>query len=377
MIDIDFETLRTLGLTPAMASRASELAAHCAAQNSQLQDLRLMRVVQVHRESVCLHDGATEHVARLLPGLIRALAQSDMDLAVGDWALAATSQNQRWVYERVPPLSSLYRRDADGLRQAIVSNVDTALLVMGLDEDFNPRRLERYLALVHSAGQSLGPGDAGAPSPVVVLSKADLAARTPGLIASRIDALNGRLHASIDLFIVDGTDPDTARRLSAYTGLGQTLVVLGSSGAGKSTLTNTLLGTSTQDTGGVRKQDGRGKHTTTSRSLHCLPGGACIIDTPGLRTLRFDADESALAATFGDVELLARSCRFRDCQHRDEPDCAVRAGIESDRLKNFHKLLRETRRDTKSAQARAQQRATWKARGRDARERIKSKRYEA
>jgi ribosome biogenesis GTPase len=236
---------------------------------------------------------------------------------------------------------------------------------MGLDDDFNPRRLERYLALVHASAGVL---------PVVVLTKADVAARTPGLIAARIEALQGRLAASIDLYLVDGTDPDTARRLAPYLDPGQTLVVLGSSGAGKSTLTNTLLGVAVQDTGAVREHDGRGMHTTTSRSLHRLPGGACVIDTPGLRALRPDLDEATLAATFADVEALASHCRFRDCRHHDEPGCAVREGIAADRLRNYHKLLREARRDTMSVLERQQQIAVWKARGRASRERLRVKR---
>jgi ribosome biogenesis GTPase len=180
--------------------------------------------------------------------------------------------------------------------------------------------------------------------------------------------------AHLDLFAIDGTDPYTVQQLRPYLVAGQTLVVLGSSGAGKSTLTNTLLGRHAQDTGAVREHDSRGKHTTTSRSLHLLPGGACVIDTPGLRALRPDVDEATLMATFGDIESLAARCRFRDCKHHDEPGCAVREGVPADRVRNYHKLLREARRDTMSVLERQQQLATWKARGRAGRERVKQKR---
>jgi ribosome biogenesis GTPase len=129
-----------------------------------------------------------------------------------------------------------------------------------------------------------------------------------------------------------------------------------------------------QDTGAVRAHDSRGKHTTTSRSLHRLPGGACVIDTPGLRTLRPDADSATLAGSFADVEALARQCRFRDCRHGEEPGCAVRDGVDADRLRNYHKLLREARRDTLTALDRQKQLAVWKARGRATRERMKVKR---
>ncbi len=359
--EIPFDQLRPLGLTPALANRAAQAAAGHA------EALRLMRLTEVHRDTLRLTDGASEHSARVRPRLLRALADDETALAVGDWVLAhVDAGGQAWVEARVEPSSHLIRRDADGRRHPVVSNVDTALLVMGLDDDFNPRRLERYLALVQ----------ANAVQAVVVMTKVDIAARTPGLVAERIDALRGRLPATIDLYLVDATDPDTAQRLQPHLVAGQTLVVLGSSGAGKSTLTNTLLGRSVQDTGAVREHDSRGKHTTTSRSLHRLPGGACVIDTPGLRALRPDFDEDTLAATFADIATLAARCRFRDCKHADEPGCAVRDGVDADRLRNYHKLLREARRDTMGVLERQRLLATWKARGRAARVNLKAKRGE-
>jgi ribosome biogenesis GTPase / thiamine phosphate phosphatase len=366
MIDIDFPRLRALGLTPALALSAQTVAAAQPDPSS----LQLLRLTEVHRDAVRLHDGADELVARVAPRLTRTLADDEgTALAVGDWVLASTdAHGQVEVQCRVPPQSHIARRDADGRRHAVVSNVDTALLVMGLDDDFNPRRLERYLALVQASGGIV---------PAVVLSKADVIAAVPGRLAERLEALRGRVPASIDLFAIDGTDPYTVRQLQPYLGVGQTLVVLGSSGAGKSTLTNTLLGRATQDTGPVRAHDHRGKHTTTSRSLHLLPSGACVIDTPGLRALRPDIDEATLAASFGDIESLAAQCRFRDCRHGDEPGCAVRESVPADRVKNYHKLLREARRDTMSVLERQQQVAMWKARGRAGRERVKQKRDEA
>jgi len=175
---------------------------------------------------------------------------------------------------------------------------------------------------------------------------------------------------------VNALDVSATRSLESYLGSGQTLVLLGSSGAGKSTLTNTLLGATVQDTGPVRAHDGRGMHTTTARSLHRLPGGACVIDTPGLRGLRPDTDEAALAAGFDDIATLATRCRFRDCAHLQEPGCAVREGIGADRLRNYHKLLREMRRDTLTALDRQRQRAEWKARSHGAEVRLRAKRGE-
>ena len=357
MIDFDFERLRALGLTPALAGSAAGM---------QLPDggpSALMRLTEVHRDAVRVHDGRDLHNARAVPRLLRALDDEETALAVGDWVLARVDAHDGvTVQALVPRFSHIARRDADGRRHPVVSNVDTVVLVMGLDDDFNLRRLERYLALVHGSGVL----------PVVVLTKCDVIA--PEVAAAQCAALRGRLPAAIDLLMVDATDAAAARALQPYASAGQTLVLLGSSGAGKSTLTNTLLGTSMQDTGAVREHDSRGKHTTTARSLHCLSGGACVIDTPGLRALRPDVDEATLAASFGDIEALAARCRFRDCRHRDEPGCAVRAGVDADRLRNYHKLLREARRDTMSLLERQQQVSVWKARTRAGRARMKDKR---
>jgi len=364
MIEIDFGRLSAMGLSAALASRAAALADEAAPPDGEWQ---LMRLTVLHRETVHLHDGNEEQVARLLPRLARALADADDTLSVGDWVLAATdAHGQVWVHARVPPQTTLVRRDGDGRRHAVVANVDTALLVMGLDDDFNPRRLERFLALVQGSGVR----------PVVVLSKADRVADAASLYC-RLQELRGRMPAGIEMLAVDARDPDAALRLAPHVQPGHTLVLMGTSGAGKSTLTNTLLGVDVQDTGAVRARDGRGQHTTTARSLFRLAGGACVIDTPGLRALRPDADEARVAATFDDIATLAPQCRFRDCAHQDEPGCAVRAGVDDDRLRNYHKLLREARRDTMSVLERQQQLAQWKARGRAGHARWKMKRGES
>ncbi len=361
MLAFEFDQLSALGLTPALANRAAGLAAPGSTP------IELLRITVIHRSSVVVHDGLAERTARPLPRVVRALIDEGTALAVGDWVLAARdAYGETWIEARVPPSSHIARRDGDGCAHPVVSNVDTALLLMGLDDDFNPRRLERYLALVRN----------DAIVPVVVLTKADVAAPSPDELDRRLALLDGRVPTGVEVFAVNALDVSAARALRGYLARGQTLVLLGSSGAGKSTLTNTLLGAAVQDTGPVRAHDSRGKHTTTSRSLHLLPGGACVIDTPGLRTLRPDADEATLAATFDDVEALAAQCRFRDCAHAEEPGCAVREGIGVDRLRNYHKLLREMRRDTLTALDRQRQRAEWKARGRAAEVRMRAKRGE-
>lgn len=362
MMDIDVERLRSMGLQPAIAQQAVALAAAHG-----LHHTRLVRLTGLHRETLRLHDGRDERSARALPRLLRLLDEVEDALAVGDWVLAADdAHGETWVHARVPPLTHLVRRDADGRRHPVVSNVDTALLVMGLDDDFNPRRLERFFALVQGSGVE----------PVIVLSKADTVADAATLYV-RLQALRGRMPAGTEMLAVDTRDADCAERLAPHLRSGRTLVLMGSSGAGKSTLTNTLLGEARQDTGAVRESDGRGQHTTTARALFRLAGGACVIDTPGLRALRPDADEADVAATFGDIARLAPACRFRNCAHQGEPGCAVRAEVDDDRLRNYHKLLREARRDTMSALERQAQLAMWKARGRAGRQRLKMKRGEA
>jgi ribosome biogenesis GTPase len=264
----------------------------------------------------------------------------------------------------VPPLNQLARRLHDGRekveRVVIVANVDTAMLVMGLDHDFNPRRLERFLALARMAGVT----------PLVVLTKADLCRD----VDVRVAAARAVLPVGAEAIAVNALGAEPGERLAPWLGAGQTLVLLGSSGAGKSTLTNALVGHAVQDTGANRAGDSRGRHTTTARSLHLTASGACIIDTPGLRTLRLDGDAAALGAVFDDVASAAQRCRFRDCRHVDQPGCAVRYAVSGERLRNWHKLKREAERDTMSALERKTQVAQWKVRTRAAKARVHAKR---
>ncbi|MBI3368227.1 MAG: ribosome small subunit-dependent GTPase A [Burkholderiales bacterium] len=360
--NLDIERLRAIGCTPAIVQQCTALLSDL--WDARRADLALMRVTEVQREGLRLHDGQAEHPARQLPALRDELAAQADALAVGDWVLVALDDTaQWWVLHRIPPLNQLARRLHDGrdkvTRTVIVSNVDTALLVMGLDHDFNLRRLERYSALVRMAG-------VGA---LVVLTKADLCADAQ----ARLREVQAVL-PTLPVVALDALQGDVDAALKPWLQPGQTLVLLGSSGTGKSTLTNALLGRAHQLTGANRDGDSRGRHTTTARSLHVTPHGACVIDTPGLRTLRLDGDEAQLATVFDDVARLALQCRFRDCQHRAEPGCAVRDGVGDERLRNYQKLLREARRDTITALERKVEVARWKTRGRAARVRLNAKR---
>jgi ribosome biogenesis GTPase len=342
MIDFDFAVLRRIGLNNPIAAR---LAAHDRGLPA--------RVTGVHRTSLVLHDGVHEFPARMLsvPGAAP---------AVGDWALFDRNEHgEAWIHALVDPLNELARRDAHGTRQRLAANVDTALLVMGLDGDFNLRRLERYLMVAQSCDVA----------PVIVLTKGDLVPDADAKAAQ----VGARLPATIPVVRVHPQEGGAAHVLAPWTGAGQTLVLLGSSGVGKSTLTNTLTGAH-QETGGVRKGDDRGRHTTTSRSLHLCAGGACVIDTPGLRTWQPDADEDDVNAAFDDIDALAAHCRFHDCTHGEEPGCAVRGAVDADRLRNYHKLLREVRHATATPLDRIAARSKWKVLNKMARARAQAKR---
>ncbi|MCX7206207.1 MAG: ribosome small subunit-dependent GTPase A [Proteobacteria bacterium] len=314
--------------------------------------LQLARISNIQRDHVMLHDGASETSARLRPALHHDLQARGETLAVGDWVLFSP-QDEAWVEAILPARNRLSRRNAEGQRQALVANIDIALLVMGLDHDFNLRRLDRYLTLCLS----------NEVMPLLVLSKADCSPQA----AEKIAQARAHLPAHIEMLAIDGRGDLAREALLPWLATGQTVVLLGSSGAGKSTLTNTLISAPVQDTGAVRMDDSRGRHTTTSRSLHLCPNGACIIDTPGLRTISLDSDEAGIHAAFADITALATHCRFRDCQHQDEPDCAVRDQISSDRLKSFHKLLRELGRESQTPLQKQAQLAAWKIRSKSAR----------
>ncbi len=343
MLDFDFDTLRRIGLTE---YQLQHIAAQPQQHEPEHDDAQLMRVTEIGRDWLTVHDGHDGRRARALPRLLHTLDQEGSGLTVGDWVgVRRNAHGEYWIGVHLAPLNHIARRGNDGRRHRLVSNIDTALLVMGLDHDFNLRRMERYLALVETAGVA----------PVVVMSKADIGIE----VERRMDQLRQRLPHGVPTLALNTLQADAALALAPWLNGGQTLVLLGTSGAGKSSLTNTLCGAA-QATGGVRQGDGRGRHTTTSRTLHLCESGACIIDTPGLRSWQPDADQQTLAAGFADVAALAERCQFRDCRHDAEPGCAVRTAVDPDRLLNYHKLLREARRGQETPLERIDARAKWK-----------------
>jgi ribosome biogenesis GTPase len=306
---------------------------------------RLARVVAQHRNGWRVDDGHGEFAAGAPAALSRPGGDPARRPAVGDWVVLAPQLPPTIV--RVLPRRGAIRRIAAGDRhveQIIAANVDRVLIVTGLDDDWNPRRIERYLVLARNAGAD----------PVVVLTKLDKTAHG----AARLVETQQLLGPEVPVLAVNAKDPATAERLAPFLAPGTTAVLVGSSGAGKSTLTNTLLGESRQRTAEVRSHDSRGRHTTTHRALIPLPGGACLIDTPGMRELKLTGDEALDDTVFDDIARLAEGCRFRDCRHEREPGCAVRDAIEAGRLplarwQHYGKLRAEREAAAEAARARA------------------------
>jgi ribosome biogenesis GTPase len=293
-----------------------------------------------------------------LSGRLRHQAMARHELAaVGDWVAVRQSPRERTgTIEAILPRRTKFSRKAAGElteEQVVAANIDTAFLVMGLDHDYNPRRLERYLLTTNESGAR----------PVVLLSKADLSNDVPARIAEIQTLAPGvPVHATIAVRrALEGgavAEPDVDV-VEQYLGLGRTGTLLGSSGAGKSTLINALIGTPVLKTAEVRASDSRGRHTTRHRQLILLPGRGLLIDTPGMRELQLWDITDAASDTFEDIEALAAACHFTDCRHKDEPRCAVKAAVEdgtlpATRLTSYVKLQDELRELDAKRDVRAQ-----------------------
>jgi ribosome biogenesis GTPase len=309
---------------------AAHLAPHAA------DGLFPARVIAQEKLLYLAHNGSTELSAELSGRFRHEAERLDKFPAVGDWvAVKPHSEDAAIVHALLPRRTGISRKEAwtKTAEQVIAANVDTVFLVSGLDQEFNPRRIERYVATVLRGGAT----------PVVILNKTDLCA-DPAPVIARL----GPIAAGIAVHPVSAVGDSGLDALKAYVRPGETVALIGSSGVGKSTIINRLLGVERQGTGEVSRAVGKGRHVTTRRELIPIPGGGLLMDTPGLRELQLWGDERDLSAAFEDIAALAAQCRFRDCRHGDEPGCAVRAALESgelepERLRNYEKMQRELR----------------------------------
>lgn len=298
------------------------------------------RIAEVHRDRLAALNPDGEVTLTTPPGT------STGDFAVGDWVLADAA---RRISRRLDRQTVLMRRAAgtDAREQLIAANVDVLFITTSCNADFNPARLERYLALAQAAGCY----------PVVVLTKPDLTGDPQGYAREA-----ATLAPFLTVELVNAHDPGDLKRLAAWCPTGQTGALVGSSGVGKSTLLNGLTGDQAT-TSGIREDDAKGRHTTTSRALRRMTDGGWLIDTPGMRALRLTDAGEGIDDLFADIAELAAACRFADCSHAGEPGCAVQVAIadgqlDPDRLTRWTKLRREDARNSETlAQSRARDKA--------------------
>lgn len=342
-------TLRDLGWKPFFQ--------HQVMEDEALVGLRPARVTAVHRSG--LHVLGPD-VDTALPPYIDPEGGESANATIGDWLLLdAELPTARHMLDRF----SLFKRRAPGTGrevQLIAANVDTVFIVTSCNQDFNIARLERYLTLARQAEVT----------PVIVLTKPDLS-EDPESYVEQAQALD----RSLCVELVNATQVTGAQRLLPWCARGQTVVFVGSSGVGKSTLVKTLTGQQQIATQGIREDDAKGRHTTSSRELYQLESGAWLVDTPGMRELSLSDVKEGLEVVFADLSDLAQHCRFNDCAHEAEPGCAVkeaiaRGEIDAARVQRWKKLVAE---DAFNGQSLVERRAQSRALGKVIKSAVKGK----
>jgi ribosome biogenesis GTPase len=304
-------TIETLGWQSCFAEQIND---------DDLANTPPARVTEVHRNEL-----------RVVGDGIDAAIPPDPGVTVGDWILFDPANPKA---SRVLERKSLIKRRSPGSdrrEQLIAANIDTIFIVSSCNQDFNVARLERYVVLAFEAKIQ----------PVILLTKTDLSDDIKQYVA---DARS--ISDQVPVVTVDARGDEPRAKLAEWCGPGQTVAFLGSSGVGKSTLTNALAGDQVVETGAIRDDDAKGRHTTTRRQLYVVPGGCVVLDTPGVRELQLTDVASGIDDLFADLRDLTTQCRFRNCQHRVEPGCAVLAAIKSGaidpvRYERWRKLLDE------------------------------------
>lgn len=323
--------------TQAESLMATPEFSRCIPGRVVLEHKRMYRVVTEHGEWLSAVSGSFA---------FHSAGRMDFP-SVGDWVLVEQMPGEeKGIIHALLDRTSVFTRKEAGQRveeQIVAANVDIVFLVMSLNADFNARRLERYLVAAWDSGAR----------PVIVLTKKDLCENP----SDYLDELGG-VAFGVDTVLVSAVTGEGLDEVRAFLGEGVTAALLGSSGAGKSTLTNALSGKEMMAVQDIREDDAKGRHTTTHRELIPLPGGACLIDTPGMRELQLMDQSEGLESGFSDIDELADSCRYRDCGHKKEPGCAVREAVEEgrlpeERLTSYFKLQREIAYIEQKSDARA------------------------
>lgn len=304
--------------------------------SSQFQDGYTVGRVAIEQKNTYILYTEFGELSAEVSGKMRHQASGRQDFpAVGDWvAFSRSGGESRAIIQKILPRKSKFSRKTVGAvtdEQIVATNIDTVFLVSGLDNDFNKRRIERYLILVWESGAN----------PVIVLNKADLCDE----VEQRQTEVE-TIASGVPIVVLSAVENKGLDGLIPYLGTGQTVALIGSSGVGKSTITNQLVGQDIQAVQSVRLGDNRGRHTTTHRELIILPSGGLLIDTPGMREIQMWGSADGLQETFADIESLGTLCRFRNCQHEQEPGCAVQQALfdgtlDEERLRNYQKLQQE------------------------------------
>lgn len=303
-----------------------------------MEGYAIARVVGVHKDCYTINNGDGDVLSELV-GKILYSATSPMDYpAVGDWVCAKLYDEDTFsIIHRILPRRSLLKRKTPGKKidfQLIAANIDTAFIVQSLDDDFNLRRLERYLVMINESNIR----------PVVLLSKSDLL--PPGEVAGRIHEIK-EIMPRLDVQPFSNEHESGLKEIRELLGAGLTYCLLGSSGVGKTTLLNNLIGETLFKTKRVREKDRKGRHATTSRQLIRLDCGAMVVDTPGMRELGNVSVEAGIDETFDEITALSQNCQFNDCTHTHEAGCEVLHALSDGRLpeqryRNYIKMIRES-----------------------------------